>query len=91
MRASEPVFRAHLPDKAGTPVWLVARYEDVVALLKDERFTKNRRSALTPEQIRRLPRVPPMFRRLERNMLDLEPPGPHAAARARPQGVPAWC
>lgn len=30
-----------MPDK--TPVWLVTRYEDVNALLKDERFSKNRR------------------------------------------------
>ena len=52
----------------------MTRYEDVNALLKDERFTKNRRSALTPEQLRKLPWVPPMFCPLERNMLDLDPP-----------------
>lgn len=74
LRAQEPVFRTHLPDKARTPVWLITRYEDVFALLKDERFPKNRRSALTPEQIRRLPWAPPMFRPLERNMLDLDQP-----------------
>jgi cytochrome P450 len=74
LRESEPVFRTHLPDKTKTPVWLLTRYEDVFALLKDERFVKNRRSALTPEQIRRLPWVPPMFRPLERNMLDLDQP-----------------
>jgi len=72
LRATEPVYRTTLPDK--TPVWLVTRYEDVNALLKDERFPKNRRSALTPEQLRRLPWVPPMFRPLERNMLDLDAP-----------------
>lgn len=74
LRATEPVHRTTLPDKVKTPVWLVTRYEDVIALLKDERFPKNRRSALTPEQLRRLPWVPPMFRPLERNMLDLDPP-----------------
>lgn len=72
LRATEPVYRTTLPDK--TPVWLVTRYEDVNALLKDDRFPKNRRSALTPEQLRRLPWVPPMFRPLERNMLDLDAP-----------------
>lgn len=81
LRASEPVFRTHLPDKAKTPVWLVTRYDDVYSLLKDERFVKNRRSALTPEQIRRLPWVPPMFRPLERNMLDLDQPD-HTRLRA---------
>ena len=72
LRASEPVYRTTLPDK--TPVWLLTRYEDVNALVRDERFTKNRRSALTPDQLRKLPWTPPMFRPLERNMLDLDPP-----------------
>jgi len=81
LRASEPVCRTYLPDKTKTPVWLLTRYEDVFTLLKDERFPKNRRSALTPEQIRRLPWVPPMFRPLERNMLDLDQPD-HTRLRA---------
>ena len=69
LRESEPVYRTTLPDK--TPVWLITRYADVAALLKDERFVKNRRTAMTPEQLRKMPWVPPMFRPLERNMLDL--------------------
>ena len=81
LRASEPVHRTTLPDKVKTPVWLLTRYEDVSALLKDERFPKNRRSALTPEQLRKLPWVPPMFRPLERNMLDLDAPD-HTRLRA---------
>jgi cytochrome P450 len=72
LRASQPVFRTTLPDK--TPVWLFTRYEDVSALLKDERFAKDKRKAMTPEQLRKMPWVPPMFRPLERNMLDLDPP-----------------
>jgi cytochrome P450 PksS len=72
LRASDPVYRTTLPDK--TAVWLITRYDDVTALLRDERFTKNRRSALTKEQLRKLPWTPPMFRPLERNMLDLDPP-----------------
>ncbi len=72
LRASEPVYRTTLPDK--TVVWLLTRYDDVSALLRDERFTKNRRRALTEEQLRKLPWTPPMFRPLERNMLDLDPP-----------------
>ena len=50
LRASDPVYRTALPDK--TPVWLLARYDDVTALLRDEQFTKNRCSALTKEQLR---------------------------------------
>ena len=72
LRAEEPVYRAVLPPR--TPIWLVSRYEDVQRLLKDERFAKNRRAAMTAEQLRKLPWVPPMFRPLERNMLDLDPP-----------------
>lgn len=49
LRSSDLVYRTTLPDKVKTPVWLMTRYEDVNALLKDERFPKNRRSALTPE------------------------------------------
>jgi cytochrome P450 len=72
MRAEHPVCRVTLPDK--TPVWLVMRYEDVKALLTDERFAKSRYNALTPEQLRKQPWVPPMFRPLERTMVDLDPP-----------------
>jgi cytochrome P450 len=81
LRANQPVYRTSLPDKVKTPIWLITRYEDVNALLKDERFPKNRRSALTPEQLRKLPWVPPMFRPLERNMLDLDEPD-HTRLRA---------
>jgi cytochrome P450 len=79
LRKSEPVFRTALPDK--TPVWLVSRYDDVNALLKDERFLKNRRAVMTPEQLRRGHWTPPMFRPLERNMLDLDQPD-HTRLRA---------
>lgn len=72
LRRNEPVYRATLPDKAS--VWLVTRYEDVYSLLRDGRFAKSRYNAMTPEQLRKQPWVPPMFRPLERNMLDLDPP-----------------
>jgi cytochrome P450 PksS len=72
LRAERAVCRVTLPDK--TPVWLVTRYEDVKTLLTDERFAKSRYNALTPEQLRKQPWIPPMFRPLERTMLDLDPP-----------------
>jgi cytochrome P450 PksS len=72
LRMEQPVRRVTLPDK--TPVWLVTRYEDVKMLLTDERFAKSRYNALTPEQLRKQPWVPPMFRPLERTMIDLDPP-----------------
>jgi cytochrome P450 PksS len=72
LRAEQPVCCVTLPDK--TPVWLVTRYDDVKILLTDERFAKSRYNALTPEQLRKQPWVPPMFRPLERTMIDLDPP-----------------
>jgi cytochrome P450 PksS len=53
---------------------LLTRYEDVVSLLRDDRFGKDKRKAMTPEQLRKLPWVPRSFRPLERNMLDVDPP-----------------
>jgi cytochrome P450 PksS len=79
LRAEEPVCRTVLAD--GTELWLVTRYGDVLSLLKDARFAKDRRAAMTAEQLRRQPWVPPMFRPLERNMLDLDPPD-HTRLRA---------
>ena len=79
LRDTEPVYGTALRDK--TPIWLVTRYEDVNLLFKDERFAKNRYSAMTEEQLRKQPWVPPMFRPLERNMLDLDPPD-HTRLRA---------
>src|SRR5262245_19862133 len=72
LRLEQPVCRVILPDK--TPVWLVTRYEDVKTLLADERLSKSRYNAMTPEQLRKLPWVPPMFCPLERTMIDLDPP-----------------
>jgi cytochrome P450 PksS len=79
LRSTAPVYLTALPDK--TPVWLISRYDDVVTLLRDERFVKNRRTAMTTEQLRKMSWVPSMFRPLERNMLDLDPPD-HTRLRA---------
>ena len=72
LRAEEPVRRVTL--RGGAPAWLVTRYDDVVTVLKDDRFAKDRLNALTPEEARKQPWVPAMFRPLTRNMLDLDPP-----------------
>ncbi len=71
-RQDEPILRVTLPD--GQPAWLVTRYDDVAAVLKDERFIKDRLAALTPEQLANQPWMPRMFMPLSRNMLDTDPP-----------------
>ena len=48
LRAEAPVHRVTLPDRQ--TAWLVTRYDDVAAVLKDERFAKDKSNALTPEQ-----------------------------------------
>jgi cytochrome P450 len=79
LRSSAPVHRATLPDGRG--VWLITRYEDVLAVLKDERFVKNWRSALTPEQRAEIPTIPEVMKPLSQNMLDTDPPD-HERLRA---------
>src|SRR5262249_31370667 len=71
LRASAPVHRVKLPD--GQTAYLVTRYDDVVAVLKDDkRFLKNRFEALTADQLKQQPWMPGIFRPLQRNMLDLD-------------------
>ena len=72
LRSEAPVHRVALPDGRG--MWLVTRYEDVSAVLKDERFVKDWRNALTPEQLAQIPPIPDVMKPLARNMLDTDPP-----------------
>ena len=56
------------------PAWLVTRYDDVVSVLKDDRFVKEKRKVMSPEQAAREPWIPGIFRPLEQHMLDMDPP-----------------
>jgi cytochrome P450 len=82
LRAEEPVFRVTLPD--GQTAWLITRYDDVALALRDERFAKDKFRVLSEEQLAQLRWVPKMFRPLERNMLDVDPPD-HTRLRAMVQ------
>jgi cytochrome P450 len=79
LRSSAPVHRITLPD--GRDVWLVTRHEDVLAVFKDERFVKNWRKVLTPEQLAQIPPIPEVMEPLSANMLDTDPPD-HRRLRA---------
>ncbi|MDX6382129.1 MAG: hypothetical protein QOI57_3153 [Rubrobacteraceae bacterium] len=79
LRSTAPIHRVTLPD--GRAIWLVTRYEDVAAVFKDERFVKDWRSAVTPEQLAQIPPIPEVMKPLSRNMLDMDPPD-HERLRA---------
>ncbi len=79
LRATAPVHRTTLPDGRG--VWLVTRYEDVLAIFKDERFVKDWRKVMTPEQLAQIPPIPEVMEPLSQNMLDTDPPD-HERLRA---------
>jgi cytochrome P450 PksS len=78
LRADAPVSPITLPD--GQRAWLVTRYADVAACLKDPRLAKDRHNAPADGSIRKEPWVPEFVRPLERNMLDLDDPH-HARLR----------
>jgi len=66
LRSEAPVYRTKLPDKR--TVWLITSYKDVLAVLKDDRFCKDRAKAQAQ------PWMQGMFKPLMRNMLDLDAP-----------------
>ncbi len=79
LRVIAPIHRTTMTNIGN--VTLVTRYDDVLALLKDTRFSKEVRKARTPEQLSNLHTMPAMFRAIEQNMLDMDDPG-HARLRA---------
>ena len=58
----------------------MTRYDDVLAVLKDERFVKNRHQVQSADQLAQKGWVPAFLRPLENNMLDLDDPD-HARLR----------
>jgi cytochrome P450 len=78
LRSAAPVYRTILPDKRD--VWLVTRYNDVLTVMKDDRFSKDKINARTP------PWLPGMFKPLLRNMLDVDVPD-HTRLRGLVQKV----
>lgn len=67
LRAETPVVRVTLPDKR--VAWIITRYDDVFAALRDQRLVKDRRNAMTEEEAKKQPWVPGIFKTLSSNML----------------------
>src|SRR5437899_6784265 len=65
LRETAPACRVTLPGRQ--TAWLLTRYDDVAAALKDGRFAKDPNNALTPDQAARQPWFPKLFRPLTRN------------------------
>src|SRR6266550_8624881 len=82
LRAEAPVFPVKLPNSISKQrAWLITRYDDVLDVLKDERFAKDPRNAMSQEQLKKRPWIPSMFKPLEQTMLDLDSPD-HTRLRA---------
>jgi cytochrome P450 PksS len=75
MREEQPIFPTQGP-VSGARIWFFTRYDDVVNVLKDQRFIKDIRKNLAPELAR--PFLPedsnPMFEAIERHLLNLDAP-----------------
>jgi len=72
LRAEAPVYPINLPRRGRA--WLITRYDDVQSVLKDDRFVKDHKNAMTPAQLKKAPKMPPMFKSLSRNLLAIDPP-----------------
>ncbi len=77
LRKEAPVTRVKF---GSLDAWLVTRYDDVLAVLKDERFVKDPHRVQSAQQLAKKGWVPAFLRPLERNMLDLDDPD-HARLR----------
>src|SRR2546426_6534852 len=72
LRAESPVHRVRLPHKQNA--WLISRYDDALAMLKDERLAKDELNTRKPSDSGKEPWVPAFFKPLTRNMLDVDVP-----------------
>jgi cytochrome P450 len=89
-KANPHPFYARLRDEAPVcevplsrrhTAWLITRYDDVAAALKNDLFVKDRFRALNPSQVKKQPWIPAFARPLLNNMLDKDPPD-HTRLRA---------
>lgn len=72
MRSSAPIHKVET--SAGVTTWLVTRYEDVEALLRDPCFVKDYRNALTADELAGMEPQPEELRPLSEMMLSKDPP-----------------
>ena len=69
LRETAPVYRIALPGKQSA--WLVTRYDDVAAVLKDDRLVKDPLNISADDRAKQ-PWMPGFIKPLARNMLDVD-------------------
>jgi cytochrome P450 len=72
LRTTEPLYRFPVTEKQYA--WMVTRYEDAQAILKDQRFIKNRMTLLSEEEKAQIDRSAPTLKLLSYNMLAADAP-----------------
>ena len=77
LRADRPVCRVRIGQMEG---WLLTRYDDVHAALKDPRLRKDVRHVENAAELSKRPWLPGFLRAMENNMLDQDDPN-HARLR----------
>ncbi|HEX7734859.1 MAG TPA: cytochrome P450 [Ktedonobacteraceae bacterium] len=70
VRTGDPVYP--MKTDGGRTTWLITRYEDALAILKDQRFLKDHRRLLTPEQLAQMQGN--VYNMLNTHMLSFDPP-----------------
>ncbi len=80
MRANDPIYPHKAPD--GRTIWYITRYDDVLAVLKDDHhFCKDPRNALPPDATTPASRKTSTHQLINDNMLFSDPPD-HTRLRA---------
>ncbi|MBI1278349.1 MAG: cytochrome P450 [Anaerolineaceae bacterium] len=81
LRAEAPVYRLTINNSDKNPLWVITRYQDVASVLKDERFVKDPKNALPPNQMPKADWLPGFFHIMDNNMLKMDAPD-HTRLRA---------
>jgi cytochrome P450 len=71
LRNERPVARVQVAHPAASEAYLVSRYEDALAVLRDERFVKDIHNARTPDKLN-LPWMPGSLKPLSHTLLDAD-------------------
>src|SRR5678816_2398365 len=72
LRAASPIERVHIAKRQDA--WLLSRYDDALAMFKDDRLVKDKLNTRQPDDTTKEPWLPGFLKPLARNMLDVDVP-----------------